>query len=158
MPNLSTNMGFNLFLESDVVDFEQLNANFEKLDKMVLCIESGTKTSSYSGNTTGNATWNYKKYSDGTIDLDTAIGFDTLKCNQGSKAPYYTGNCRVYFPFTITKIDNVQIHMSSETKGWVCNLTGKDVVDYILFNIMGMESESNYVFKKVFINVKGRWK
>lgn len=51
MPNLSTNMGFNLFLESDVVDFEQLNANFEKLDKMVLCIESGTKTASYSGNT-----------------------------------------------------------------------------------------------------------
>ena len=64
----------------------------------------------------------------------------------------------MYFPFTITKIDNVQFHMSSETKGWVCNLTGKDVVDYILFNIMGMESESNYVFKKVFINVKGRWK
>ena len=43
MPNLSTNMGFNLFLESDVVDFEQLNATFEKLDKMVLCIESGQK-------------------------------------------------------------------------------------------------------------------
>lgn len=158
MSTLSTNMEFNLFLESDVVDFELLNANFEKLDKMVLCTESGEKTANYSGGTTGNATWKYKKYSDGTIDLYTAMSLDNLKCSQGSQAPYYTSDCKVYFPFTITKIDNVQMHMSSETKGWVCNLTGKDVVDYILFNIMGMESENNYVFKKVFIDVKGRWK
>lgn len=158
MSTLSTNMEFNLFLESDVVDFELLNANFEKLDKMVLCTESGEKTANYSGGTTGNTTWKYKKYSDGTIDLYTAMSLDNLKCSQGSQAPYYTSDCKVYFPFTITKIDNVQMHMSSETKGWVCNLTGKDVVDYILFNIMGMESENNYVFKKVFINVKGRWK
>ena len=31
---------FNIFLENDVVDFEQINENFKKLDAMNLCIES----------------------------------------------------------------------------------------------------------------------
>lgn len=158
MPNLSTNVGFNLFLENECVDFEQINANFEKLDKMALCIESGDKTASYSGGTTGNATWHYRKYSDGTIDLYTKIGFDTLKCNQGSAAPYYTQDCKVYFPVTLTSIDNVHMYMTSNTIGWVQDITGKTVIDCRNFKIMGMTNESEYIYKQVYINVKGRWK
>lgn len=158
MSNLTNNIGFNIFLENDYVDYELINRNFEKLDTMVLCVESGDKSASYSGAATGNATWHYKKYSDGTIDLYTKIGFDTLKCNQGSKAPYYTTDCKVYFPITITKIDCIQMYMGSSTVGWVNNVTGKDVTDVVTFNIMSMESESVYVPKQIFINVKGRWK
>lgn len=158
MPKLSSNMNFNLFLENDVVDYELINANFESIDKMVLCIESGEKTATYSGGATGNAIWRYKKYSDGTIELYTKIGFATLACNQGSKSPYHTSDCKAYIPISLTAIDNIQMHMVSDTLGWVNNSTGKDVLDCLTFKFISINSENDYVYKQVHISVKGKWK
>ena len=64
MSDLTSNLAFNTFLENEVIDFEKINENFEKLDGYALCIESGEKTAIYSGGASGNATWRYKKYSD----------------------------------------------------------------------------------------------
>ena len=81
-----------------------------------------------------------------------------MKCNQGSAAPYYTQDCKVYFPVTLTSIDNVHMYMASNTIGWVQDITGKTVIDCRNFKIMGMTNENDYVYKQVYINVKGRWK
>lgn len=140
------------------MDWELINENFEKLDNMTLCIESGEKTAAYSGGVTGNATWRYKKYSDGSVELYTGIEFKSLKCSAGSSIPYCSENVKVSFPITLTSIDNAQLHMASDTVGWVSNITGKNILDYIMFKVASMKNESSYVYKQIFINVKGRWK
>lgn len=155
MANLTNNLKFNVWLEDDVVNFEEINENFEKLDSMVMCVESGTKTSAYSGGSSSNATWRYKKYSDGTIDMSTILEFTNLKCNGGSAAPYYSGSVQVDFPFEFKLVYDVQMHLASNTIGWVSDITGKSVNDYVRFRVMGMGNESTYIYKQVFINVKG---
>lgn len=155
MSNVTDNLQFNVWLEDDVVNFEEINANFEKLDSMVMCVESGTKTSAYSGGSSSNATWKYKKYSDGTIEMSSKLEFTNLKCNGGSAAPYYSGSVLVNFPFDLKEVYDVQMHLASNTIGWVSDITGKSVLDSVNFRVMGMSSESTYVYKQVFINVKG---
>lgn len=159
MPNQTSNNQFNTFLESDAVDWSLINENFEKIDKMVLCVDSGEKTAAYSGGATGNASWKYKKYSDGSVEMYTAIDFDSLKCSGGAKAPYNTDSVRLVFPFQLVSIDCVQMHLiSSNTNGWVSDITGRNILDYLLFRVMGMETESSNVYKRVCIDLKGWWK
>ena len=158
MPNQTANMEFTTFLENDVVDWEKINENFEKLDNVVLCIESGTKTASYSGGTSGNATWHYKKYSDGSIEMYAKMEFDNIKCNGGSSSPYYSGTSTVNFPFALTAVYDVQMHLASNTIGWVSDITGKSVIDLVSFRVMSTAYESTFIYKQIFINVKGRWK
>nr|DAI11830.1 MAG TPA: hypothetical protein [Caudoviricetes sp.] len=158
MPNQTAKMQFNTFLENDVVDWSLINDNFEKLDNVVLCVESGEKTAAYSGGVTGNATWRYKKYSDGSIELYTKMEFDNIKCNGGASSPYYSGTSKVMFPFRLTAVHDVQMHLASNTIGWVSDITGKSVIDYVMFRVMSTAYESTNIYKQVFINVKGRWK
>lgn len=155
MPNTTSNLGFNVFLENDVVDFDDINANFEKLDGMILCTESGTKTANYTGGTNSVATWRYKKFSDGTIEMSAKMEFGNLKCNGGASSPYYSGTSTVYFPFALSQVYDVQMHLASNTIGWVSDITGKSVLDYVMFRVMGTAYESDYEYKQIFINVKG---
>lgn len=155
MPNLTENLGLTTWLENDIVDFDQLNANFEKLDSMVMCIESGTKTASYSGGSDSVATWHYKKYSDKSIEMCAKLNFVNLKCNGGTGSPYYSGDSTVYFPFTFSEIYDVQMHLASNTIGWISDITQKSVLDFLRFRIMATEYESTNVYKQVFVSLKG---
>lgn len=155
MPNLTKNLGLNTWLENEVVNFEEINSNFEKIDGLVTCVKSDTVTSAYSGGVSGNATWRYKKYSDNTIEMSTKLEFMNIKCNGGSKAPYHSGDLKVYFPFNLSEVYNVQMHLASNTIGWVSDITGKSVLDYVIFRVMSMEYESTEIYKQIFINVKG---
>lgn len=155
MPNTTSKLGLNTWLENDVVDFEEVNENFEKLDNMVMCVESGTKTANFSGGTTSVATWRYRKYSDGTVEMSAKLEFTNLKCNGGSSSPYYSGDSKVYFPFSFSSVYDVQMHLASNTIGWVSDITGKSVLDYVMFRVMGTAYESENVYKQVFITVKG---
>ena len=155
MPNKTNNLGLNTFLETEYVDFEQIKENFEKIDDLVSCVESGTKTSSYTGGSDSVVTWRYKKYSDGTIDMSAKMEFTNLKCDGGSSSPYYSGDSKVYFPFSLSQVYDVQMHLASNTIGWVSDITGKSVLDHVMFRVMGTEHESSYVYKQIFINVKG---
>lgn len=155
MPNKTTNLGLNTWLEDEIVDFEQVNYNFEKLDTMAMVVESGTKTAPYSGGVTGNATWHYRKYSDGTIDMSTKLEFTNIKCNGGSQAPYYSGATNIYFPFDLSSVYDVQGHLSSNTIGWVSDITNRSVLDHVSFRVMSMYFETDYIYKQIFINVKG---
>lgn len=46
MPNITKKLGLNILLENDIVNFEQINENFQKIDDCVICTESGIKTAS----------------------------------------------------------------------------------------------------------------
>lgn len=155
MPNKTANLELNTWLENEVVDFEEVNANFEKIDKLVSCVESGIKTANYTGGSDSVAKWRYKKYSDGTVEMSTVIYFTNLKCNGGVKAPYYSGSSTINFPLSLSAVYNVQMHLASNTFGWVSNITGKTVADSVMFRLMSLEYESNEEYKQVFINVKG---
>lgn len=153
--NQTANLGLNTWLENEPVDFEEINENFEKIDSLVSCIESGTATASFTGGTNTVANWKYKKYSDGTIDMSTKLDFTNLKCNGGTGSPYYSGTSTVYFPFALTEVHDVQMHLASNTIGWVSNITGQTVLDKVIFRVMATEYESTDIYKQIFINVKG---
>lgn len=155
--NHTENLGLNTWLESDPVDFEEINENFEKIDSLVSCIESGTATADFTGGTSTIATWRYKKYSDGTIDMSAKLYFTSLRCNGGSGSPYYSGTSTVYFPFTLTEIYDVQMHLASNTIGWVSNTTDQTVLDKVMFRVMSTSYESTDIYKQIFINVKGAY-
>lgn len=155
MLNRTKNLGLNIWLESEPVNFEEINENFEKLDTMIMCVENGKKTAAYTGGSDSAATWRYKKFSDGTVEITTKLGFTNLKCNGGSAAPYYSGNVKVSFPFEFSEVYDVQMHLASNTIGWVSDTTDKSVLDYLMFRVMGINYETDYVYKQVFITVKG---
>ena len=155
MPNKTKNLGLNTFLENEVVDFEQINENFELIDKKIFCMESGTVTSNYTGGSSNVATWRYKKYSDGTVEMSTKIEFTNIKCNGGEAAPYYSGDSELFFPFALSSVYDVHIHLASNTIGWVSDITGHSVIDKVMFRVMAMQFEEDYIYKQVFVNVKG---
>ncbi len=155
MANLTEKNGFNIFLENDVVDFELINANFEKLDGMCLCTESGTKAGNYSGVTSGTILWRYKKYADKTVELSVKMEFGNIRCNSGTNAPYMSGQINVYFPFKLSNVFNIQTNMSSNTVGWVHDITPNGALDCVSFKVASMQLESVNVYKEISINVKG---
>lgn len=155
MANKTKNLHLNTWLESDPVNFEELNANFEAIDQLVSCVESGSKTAGYSGGSDSVATWRYKKYSDGTVEMSAKLNFTNLKCNGGSAAPYYSGTVTVSFPFEFAEIYDVQMHLASNTIGWVSDITGEAVNNKVMFRVMGMWLETDFIYKQVFVNIKG---
>ena len=46
-------------------------------------------------------------------------------------------------------------HLASNTIGWVSDITGKSVLDSVMFRVMAMEYEDDYIYKQVYITVKG---
>ena len=155
MPNITKNLGLNTWLENEVVDFEQINENFEKIDSMVMCVESGTKTANYTGGSDSVATWRYKKYSDKSIEMWAKLQFTNLRCNGGTSSPYYSGESTIYFPLTLASVNDVQMHLASNTIGWVSDITGQSVLDNVRFRVMSTAYESETLYKQIFINVKG---
>ena len=155
MANQTARNKFNIFLENDFVDFEQINANFEKLDGMCLCTESGTKAANYNGTTSGSILWRYKKYADNTVSFDVKLEFGNIKCNGGAAAPYYSGQINVYFPFKLSSVYNIQMHMTSNTIGWVHDMTPKGSLDSVSFKVMSMTNESENVYKEISLHVEG---
>lgn len=156
MPNQTAKMQFNTFLENDVVDWEKINENFEKLDNVVLCVESGEKTAAYSGASSGNAVWRYKKYSDDSVEMCTSIDFSTLRCSSGGKSPYYSDSVIVNYPFVFTKIDNVETHVLSSSPVILSDITSKTATDSMVFRLNSINIENANESRRIFIGVKGR--
>lgn len=155
MANKTDRCGFNVFLENDIVNFDEINYNFEKLDAMNLCIESGTASSNYNGVTSGSTIWRYKKYADKTVELSVKLEFENIRCNGGSSSPYSSGEINLYFPFNFSSIYDIQMHMSSNTVGWIHDMTPKKTTDCISFKVLSTALESSNVYKEISINVKG---
>lgn len=155
MADKTPNLGLNTWLETDYFDVDEINENFIKLDALSICTETGIKTASYTGGVAGSAEWYYKKYTDNTVEMSARLYYTNLKCNSGDAAPYYSGSSSISFPFKFSKVYDVQMHLASNTKGWICDTTGETVLDNISFILMNMLKEESEVYKQVFVSVKG---
>lgn len=150
-------LGLNTWLENDIVDFEEVNENFELIDSFAICTESGTKTAAYNGGSNETATWRYKQYSDGTVEMSTALYFSNLPCSTGSGAPYRSNDVTLYFPFNFSSIYAVHTDMAAPTVGFITNKTDRTILDHMIFNVQSMldESQAEDIYKQIFITVKG---
>lgn len=155
MAKTEKNLGFNTFVENQIVDFDQVNENFKMIDKMCICTDSNQITA-------GNTSWYCREFADKTVDMTTKIEYADKRCTNGSKAPYYTSDVVVQLPFTLTKIHGIFFDLSLAPKsdgnyiyGWVQNVTPKTSLSSVTFRIMAMESETEYINKQVSIHVIG---
>lgn len=155
MPNKTPILGLNTWLESDFVNWQDLNENFEKLDSTSVCRETGTAVASYTGGSVTSVQWRYKKYSDGTVEMSASFPYNTLACNNGTSVPYESGITDISFPFMFSDIYNVQVYMASELKGWVSNITKAETLDHLTLVVLSMTKENIPMNKRLFINVKG---
>ena len=156
MPTQSTNLSLKLFLESDVVDFEDINSNFEAIDAHIGFKDTTSGTSSYSGAASGTTTWKITKFYDNTVEMTTVLNLSTVACSTGSAMPYYSSSISLYFPVALTSFDFVSLNLQSEgTAGWISDDTAQTNVDHLTFRIASVSSESSAVFKRVFVKVKG---
>lgn len=154
--NKTDKLRLNTWLESEPVDFEEINSNFEIIDNLILISESNTTTAAFTlGGSNTTATWRYKKYSDGTIDMCASIPYLDLRCSTGSASPYNSDISKISFPFSLKEINNIQMHLSSSNFAWIFDCTDDTVVDSISFKVMTFAAETAASYKKVFINVKG---
>ena len=155
MPISTSHLNLNTWLESEVVDFEEINDNFKKIDALVSCTESGKKTANYTGGSDSVATWYYKKYTDKSIEMWAKLNFTNLKCDGGTKSPYYSVDSKVFFPFVLSDVIDVQMHLASNTIGWISDITERSVLDYVRFKVMATEKEVTTLYKRIYISVKG---
>ena len=166
MPNQTAKLKLNTFLENEAVNFEDLNENFEKIDGYVICTGSGTRSSAYTEGANSTATWHYKKYSDGTIDMSTKLEFTNLVCNRlpgsGSGSVYRSVTSTVNFPFGTYEIYDVQIHLVSDISSydnhaWVSNITDRNVTNALTFRLNSSTNEGSNrsINRQVYINIKG---
>ena len=141
MPNQTTNLKLNIWNETDVVNFEEINANFEKLDTMVMCIESGTKTAPYTG---------------GYGDSVAKLTYSNLKCNgETSQGIFYSGSSKVTFPFEFRDVFDLQMHMASNSNAWISDINNTSIYNDVTFRLLAMHKETDEIYRQVFINVKG---
>lgn len=154
MPSMTNKLGLYTFLETDVVDFANMNENFEKIDELLNCKEYGTATAAYSGGSVGTATWTYRKYTDGSIELYTSIDVSTLRCNSGTTAPYMSSEATLALPFKVT-IKDLQMHLSSLVPNIILDQTNAVSSNNLVFKLCNYTKEESNSQKRMFVNVKG---
>lgn len=154
--NVTSNIGLHVWNEDEIVDFEEINENFEKIDDLLLVVEYGTKTANTTGGTDNIITWYYRVFNNQTVDMYCKLDCDSLKCNNGSAVPYLTNELTVSFPFGLSEIRDVHMHMASSTKGWVFNTTEENVLNKLSFVVGSFENESTNNHKTIYISLKGK--
>ena len=173
MPNTTPNLGFNTFLETDVFDYQAINTNFDIIDALLMPSEVGTMDSTYSYSDydgtarTGTATWNYKKYSDKTIELNTTFTISLLGTSNGSSAPYYSNLVTLPLPTTINSVYKVGVDSvtdseasisSAQVRGWTC-MYATSLTDIknngVRFRVLADKKRQGGTTMIFFIEVKG---
>ena len=157
MATKTPNLGLNTWIETDPVNFEEMNYNFETIDKLVHCVESGFITAPYTNGSNTIADWYYRKYSDGMVEICADLTFTKLMCDQGSAAPYYSADhSEITLPFTFVRVYDLQMHTASNSLSWVTNITGGNVTNRVIFRRFSMSVESSELYKQVFVRIVGK--
>lgn len=154
--NVTSNLGLHIWNEDEIVNFEEFNENFQKIDNLLVITEFGTKTANTTGGTDNIVTWYYRIFDNETVDMYAKLSYDSLKCGNGDAAPYLTDTLTVSFPFGLSEIRDVHMHMASSTKGWVFNTTESGVLDKLSFQVGSFTKETTNNHKDIFISLKGK--
>lgn len=155
MGGTTRNLGLNTFVETDIFDVDLLNDNFWLLDNASVCTESGTMNSTYTGASTGTATWRYKRYTDKTIELNTAITLNAAYPNLGSSPFYYSRDVNLSLPLALAQTYDVHIDVASSTNRWGIIVASDDITSGMVFRILSNTQASVASYQKVYIQVKG---
>lgn len=151
------NLGFHSWIETDAVNFEEINENFDKIDNLVHCTESGIMTMPYTNGSNTTAEWYYRKYSDGMVEACADLTYTNLICDQGSEAPYYSAkHSEITLPFTFARVYDLQMHLASNSMSWVTNITGSNISNRVIFRLFNVTVESSELYKQVFVHIVGR--
>ena len=171
----SKNLNMNLFLETDYVDFEDINNNFEIIDSKPFCVKSGFTIAKYqqyilsNGNENtqyGSETdvkWYYKVYNDKTFEMYAKIELTNLQCITAIGSLYRSGYVRVAIPskysdnttFNIASIRDIKLSLSSDSYDWPVLTTRSSINDYFTFRLVGPKAEKTSIYRQIFLNVKG---
>lgn len=147
MSSKTSNLGLTIWNDTDPVDFEEINSNFQTIDGLANCIESGIVTVT-------DVNWYYKKYSDGVAEACAILSYSTLTCNTGTAAPYESAISTINFPFAFSTVYNIQMNLVSGTTGWITNTSVS--LDSASFKICNIVQESASAYKQVCVSVKGK--
>ena len=158
MASKTDKLKLNIWEETDVVNFEEINENFKKLDNMIMCVESGISQPTYYQGGYGDsmAKWHYKKYSDGTLEMSAKLEYANLKCNEKTdQGVYRSSQSLVQFPFEFKEVYDAQMHLTSNTNGLISDNAGRSIYKDLTFRLIAMAEEKEETYKQVYINVKG---
>ena len=158
MPNKTTNLGMNVFLENEVFDVDLVNENFQIIDDIPMTAKSaGVMTSVFSGAQSGTVTWRYKRYSDKTIDLEASIVLNSVYINANNAVPYYSNDVVVNLPVVLSSVNNIHTDIVANTRRWVAMTSSTGTVTTALtFSILSnVKDTSSSNRNTVFIQIKG---
>lgn len=169
MGSKSKNLNFNIFNEDDYVDFDQINHNFNLLDGMGLCVESGSIDSTAGG---VSVTWRYKKFLNSsstpkyTIDAScTVLSDDSWSCKdditKGRQSCWVSRAITVPLPSVISMVNiydlQGSIRLSTATTDPNINWIGFEKLDTdgaIKFRAISPVNEASGIAKVACLNVK----
>lgn len=157
---VTPNLGFNVFQEMDVVDFEEINDNFEKLDDYVMITEAGTSTATVGSDV---VTWSYRKFSNHVVEMEGKLELNNTLCNVAVGSIYNCANITVNLPITVSILYDRQISASCpDINVWACDKTASTATSSITACILTTSDAETAVgavakHKELFIKVKGTY-
>lgn len=164
----TTNLNFKLFLESDYVDFNDINNNFEIIDSLHIPIKHFKSDLTWKvGNTAmGVSKWNVSLYADKEFEMSTSFTVSNLPANESigtNTGMYKTKTINIPFPtanLEITGIDFVSLNtrMGNEVYSIPYNITETSkIMSQLDIQIASATNETTGSIKDktVYITVKG---
>lgn len=159
MARSTSNLNLTLFDSSDIVDFDQINNNFNILDNVIYIVKSGQVVSTFNDGSGANSSfrWYYKKFSDKTINLSGAINISNLVANEPDSTisgGYRSKVVEVVIPttFDLSNIISVHTSMVSNSYDWLANVQST-ATNKIAFCVVSPVQQSSYYNRTIYMDV-----
>lgn len=153
------NLNLNTWLESDYVNFEEINENFETIDTFIVATEAGTVTSTYTDGSgiSGNITWRYKKYSNKTIEIVAAVDVHNWLANTqfGETGIYGTTDMTINMPFSFVNLYDTHVNVQCPNAMLIFNKTAITEATALTIQAAGFTSETDTDTKRIILNIRG---
>lgn len=149
----TANLGLHIWNDTDYVDFEEMNENFQKIDSIApdFIVASGK-----------NGIWNWKKWNSGIVELE---GSEDVEVSEWLpyKTDWYVAKESPVFPFTVNgAITTGLVPYISTRRGsgaglyYTCAFGG-EATDRIYYYLMSSSNEDTFT-GSIRFRVIGRWK
>lgn len=159
----SSRYGFNIFVDTDKVNINKINENFQNLDGMYLCRNREIISTQVSGDVTGTMSWVVETSSNKIVRYYGRLVITNLLVNktlENRSAWFRTDNIVVKLPKQLNALNNVQITLQdnggNEYPKIIRNVTQEtDEKKQITFRIISELKETTLTRKVVYFSVDG---